>query len=313
MTFLFIQAETSASFEAAKIGTFGFGVFDFFRESPQLPRSPGVNNAAALVRAIYDQSGKFKKGKPRCKLFYATTGRWNETDHLLARLQAVKADLLETDLFGSVDFLPKGSAELQGAYYKSRNAVSTEFTFATKITVPDVPNVSEAYIGLLPWGEFKKLITDENGLLLKQLFFDNLRDWQGYNKVNEEIQATLKSSTRARFALMNNGVTVIAGSVQTTGNKVTIEDYQIVNGCQTSHVLFMERESLDDKAISVPLKLIATTDEDVKKSIIKATNRQTDQGAPVLRPRDFPQVVGSPFRNLPDSASAVLRAKAPTI
>lgn len=66
-----------------------------------------------------------------------------------------------------------------------------------------------------------------------------MRDWQDYNPVNSEMKQTLASDTlRARFALMNNGVTIIAKTLRTTGNRFYIEDYQIVNGCQTSHVLF---------------------------------------------------------------------------
>ena len=35
-------------------------------------------------------------------------------------------------------------------------------------------------------------------------------------------------------------------SVQPTGDKFHIEDYQIVNGCQTSNVLYEERAVLDE-------------------------------------------------------------------
>ena len=37
VTFIFVQAERSASFDSSKIGQFGFGVVDFFSESPKLP------------------------------------------------------------------------------------------------------------------------------------------------------------------------------------------------------------------------------------------------------------------------------------
>jgi recombinase-like zinc beta ribbon protein len=52
-----------------------------------------------------------------------------------------------------------------------------------------------------------------------------VRDWQDYNAVNTEIKASLgRPETRARFALMNNGVTVIAKTLRATGNKFRIED-----------------------------------------------------------------------------------------
>jgi hypothetical protein len=58
------------------------------------------------------------------------------------------------------------------------------------------------------------------------------------------------------------------------GGMFTIEDFQIVNGCQTSNVIFDQRAKLDD-AMMVALRLIFSKDEDVIESIIFATNQQT--------------------------------------
>src|SRR5262249_47218369 len=85
----------------------------------------------------------------------------------------------------------------------------------------------------------------------------------------------LDSDHKSRFVLMNNGVTVIARSVRHAGARFTIEDFQIVNGCQTSHALFNAKDNLDD-TVTVPLRLIVTEDEQVIESIIHATNRQTE-------------------------------------
>lgn len=70
------------------------------------------------------------------------------------------------------------------------------------------------------------------------------------------------------------GVTIIARTLRATGNRFHVEDYQIVNGCQTSHVLFDQRGNLD-RTVMVPVRLIATQDEEVIAAIVKATNRQT--------------------------------------
>ena len=70
------------------------------------------------------------------------------------------------------------------------------------------------------------------------------------------------------------GVTIISSTLRATGNRFHLEDYQIVNGCQTSHVLFDQRANLDDTVL-IPLRLIATRDEELIAAIVKATNRQT--------------------------------------
>jgi hypothetical protein len=82
------------------------------------------------------------------------------------------------------------------------------------------------------------------------------------------------SNTQAYFPLLNNGVTVVTQELTSTGNKMVLDDYQIVNGCQTSFVLHETRDSLDSDVL-VPLRLIETKDADVRNLIIKATNRQT--------------------------------------
>jgi hypothetical protein len=276
VTFVFVQAERSSSFESAKIGQFAFGVQDFFKSKPTLPRSRAVAAAAAVMSAVYDRSSKFKRGNPTCKLYYVTTGSWTRDAVLEARRKAVVDDLVALRLFRDVEFNPVDANTIQRLYRESKNSVSHEFEFVQRTVVPDIPGVSEAYLGLLPAQEFLGLIQDENGELLKAIFYDNVRDWQDYNLVNSEMRETLASDLlRARFALMNNGVTVIAKTLRTTGNRFYIEDYQIVNGCQTSHVLFDQADILD-KSVMVPLRLISTQDEDVIASIIKATNRQTE-------------------------------------
>src|SRR5262249_22122313 len=96
---------------------------------------------------------------------------------------------------------------------------------------------------------------------------------QEYTPVNDDIRETLASEARSRFVLMNNGITIIARTIKQANHRFTIEDFQIVNGCQTSHVVFNE-EGLDD-SVCIPLRLIQTRDEKVIESIIHATNNQS--------------------------------------
>jgi AIPR protein len=74
---------------------------------------------------------------------------------------------------------------------------------------------------------------------------------------------------------MNNGITLIAKTVRQIGTRFVIQDFQVVNGCQTCNVLWSKRADLD-QSVLVPLRLISTDDEDVIVDIIRATNRQTE-------------------------------------
>ena len=139
-----------------------------------------------------------------------------------------------------------------------------------------LPESPKLIYGLLPVTEFLSVLRDEDGDMIKSIFYDNVRDWQDYDAVvNKEIRETLESDFKDRFVLMNNGITIIARTLRTVANRFHIEDFQIVNGCQTSHVLFDQREKIDD-SVMIPVRLIATQNEDVINSIIRATNRQTE-------------------------------------
>jgi hypothetical protein len=227
------------------------------------------------MAAIYKRSSKFKRGNPICRLYYVTTGKWVGDQTLEARRKTVISDLENTGLFREVDFTPIDAESLQELYRQTKNAISREFNFVNRIVVPEVPGVREAYLGSLPVSEFLKVLGDDNDEIIGSLFYDNVRDWQGDNEINSEIKATLESNAKARFVLMNNGITIIAHNLQPTGNKFLIEDYQIVNGCQTSHVLFNQRDQIDE-TVMVPVRLIGTQDKEVINAIIRATNRQTE-------------------------------------
>jgi len=62
--------------------------------------------------------------------------------------------------------------------------------------------------------------------------------------------------------------------VRVQGTTLHISNFQIVNGCQTSHVLYEHRDALTDDFM-VTLKVVETTDEDVFSELVRATNSQS--------------------------------------
>nr|WP_289227651.1 AIPR family protein [Parabacteroides goldsteinii] len=103
-----------------------------------------------------------------------------------------------------------------------------------------------------------------------------MRDFQGENDINREIAATLSSSDSDKFVILNNGITIICKELRNiVRNRFLLGDYQIVNGCQTSHILYYNKDSIGDN-VYVSVKIISTLDEDTVSKIVKATNRQTE-------------------------------------
>lgn len=268
------QAKSGGNFSGSEISNFFFGVKDLFSAEPALPRNSDVADKEALIRAIYKKSPLFKRGNPNLRMFYATTGKWQDDAKLSARIEHEKETLNDLNIFGDVAFQALDARTLQRLYASAKNRLSKSIEFASKITLPALPGIKESYLGYLPAEQYLKLITDDSGNIIRGLFYDNVRDFQGDNPVNLEIEETLKTPEQQLFVLMNNGVTIVSDSVSKTGDVFTIEDYQIVNGCQTSHVLYNNKDLLAP-SVHIPVKLIVSQDSDVKNRIIKATNRQT--------------------------------------
>lgn len=273
--FIFIQSKTSSNFDSGDIGKFLFGILDFFEQNPKLPRNELVQEKAEIMDYLYTKSASMIKGNPKCKIYYVTTGNWNEDPNLRARFDVSRDDLIEKNLFSNVETYPTGAPEIQKYYQTTKETISRQIVFPNKVTLSDIEGVNEAYIGTLEFNEFKKLITDEEGNILNSVFYDNIRAFQGDNPVNLKIEKTIKDKKFDQFVVLNNGITIVAKKVQPAGNRLNINDYQIVNGCQTSHVLYNQKDEDFIDKINVPIRIIASENEQLANEIIISTNSQT--------------------------------------
>ena len=283
-TFIFVSAKRSARFEESEIANLAMAVTDFFGDA-DLPRTAFLDGYLEVKDAVYQSGARFSRGLPRLKLYYVTLGRWEEPEVVVHRIALEKSRFDATDQFDSVDIIPIGARQLRDLYFRTQNPVETEFTLSQKVTLPAIPGVTQAYLGIIPAKEFVRLIADEAGQLRKSLFTDNVRDYRGAtNPVNAGIAATLQSPARNRFAILNNGVTIVARELRVTGDNLYMQSYQVVNGGQTSHVLFDEQSEIDD-TVWVPIRVIGTDDDELTTAVITATNSQTPVAAQELNSR----------------------------
>jgi AIPR protein len=274
VTYLFIQAKTSSSFDTKEMHAFYFGVSDFFSEEPKLPRNDDIEKYAELSEYILDNASDFKDN-PICKTFYVTTGVVNEDQNISAVVNSSKNELESYNLFERVDPNVIGANDLGKLYRKTKNPITSKFTFSNKVTLPEIAGIDQSFFGVLPFSELRKLLIDDNDNL-QSIFDDNVRDFQGVaNLVNSNINETLTNENPELFSVLNNGVTIVADSIKTSANTITVSDYQIVNGCQTSNVLYENRNNAGIDGINIPLRLIVTSNEDIKSQITVSTNNQT--------------------------------------
>lgn len=100
------------------------------------------------------------------------------------------------------------------------------------------------------------------------LFEKNIREYLGNKGINKRIYETLKDEQeRKNFFYYNNGITVICSKINTAksvtpntktgshvGIKFTIENPQIVNGCQTVNSIFSALKEYDEEDIEKAFK-----------------------------------------------------------
>ena len=82
--FIFIQSKTSEKFEKKEITSFGDGVYDFLSEKPAYPHDEALSEAHKVFNKTIDNVHKVKHGKPNAKLYFVTTGAWNDEKELFS-------------------------------------------------------------------------------------------------------------------------------------------------------------------------------------------------------------------------------------
>jgi len=274
--FIVVQAKTSPRFEAKVISDLADNLRHVFAPAALVyPASGDVVDLRTSIRALYTEISKFADKPPRLRVRYVTTGE-QVADFVEKKLRAAERSLSALERFAEVEFACVTRSELIKLEKRATGAVNASFAMVKKFAMPKAPGVEQACTGLLSATDLvTNVLTDAGGGIRKTLFHENVRDFQGYNTVNGEIRnSLLDEDRRRRFAVLHNGITIVARDMWVVGDEVHIKDFQIVNGCQTCHVLFDLRDQLTPE-IQVHVRVVHSQDEDVIGGIVAATNLQT--------------------------------------
>lgn len=274
--FVFIQSKTSDKFSGDEIGTFVYGVKAFFEDESRRPKTnEKMERMIAIKDTIYEKSVDMVKN-PQLDLYYVCCGKWNDDNGLQNRIDVDIEPLIDSQNFCNVEFYKYDSDKISTAYKELKKKISRTFSMERRISFPDITGAKQSFLGIVSCKQFVSILTDSDGKMLTNIFEDNVRDFQGYNSVNNEIRETIDDTEdQKRFALLNNGITIVAKKVSVTGDNIEIYDYQIVNGCQTSYVLFDNREKIKDGTYII-IKVIEVSEEQLSDRVIYTTNRQTE-------------------------------------
>ncbi|MDA8230918.1 MAG: AIPR family protein [Magnetospirillum sp.] len=235
-----------------------------------------MKNAREIFDTVLKHVGKIRDGKPKAQAFFATTARASEDREILAAQQVLKTSLENTGYFSSVEVVLVNRDTIVEMWTAAEGQVEATLRVLGSAAFPRTPGIEEGYAVTVRAKDFiDQILVDKNGRLRQRIFEENVRDFLGIGgDVNKEMADTIGDPMKQkRFGILNNGITMISPDVRVGGLEIFIRDFQIVNGCQTSNVLFENRERIDDDA-TIMLKLIETSDPAVVDDIVRSTNRQ---------------------------------------
>lgn len=147
------------------------------------------------------------------------------------------------------------------------------------------------FVALVNLAKYYSFIIDEEGELRKYIFESNVRDYQGHNAVNQDIQNSLETSTEEDFWWLNNGITLLTEEASLATNKeLVLKDPAVVNGLQTSNEIYhyfrQHPSAVDTETRNVLVRIIVPESEESRDKIILATNNQTNIPKSSLRAND---------------------------
>ena len=278
--FFLIQSKERTDFDSSAVNTFGIGVKNFFSE-PLFPENDKIKTIRELKDYIFSEEKVYRKlsANPSVRIFYVFCGETPNDEHT----KAVK-ELLIRGLKSCPDCLGEISMDIIDGKSIIERCKSLENDFNVELNIKDIipltvqnnVRIKKAYAFTCEATELLKLLTkSEDGSLRRSLFNSNVRDYLGNTgSVNSEIEHTIATEPEM-FLMCNNGITIVCSDfIQIRDKIVSIDNPQIVNGCQTCSTIFLQRNNDSLQNVQVLVKLICTDDNSITTKIVRGTNKQ---------------------------------------
>lgn len=277
----FIQSTTQKSFDQQKFSSFTDSVVSFligtFRIEP----------FSTIIRRFLDEDGEYinrLEDTPEISLYFISARTEFEAGRIIGEEKAKinkREELKNVCRLNKFYVLQKD--EIKRKYDNISKFHTVEMEFDSNVQLESNENgIEMSLLTSIRFSELKKLILTSDNNLKSNLFVENVRSYIGHTPVNIDIEKTLKDQKkRLFFPYLNNGLTILCDRI----NRHRVKDKlfeltfpRIINGCQTTTSLFKMFKDSDNPCeiddVEVIAKVISTQNEDLKKSIIYATNNQ---------------------------------------
>lgn len=275
--FIFIQSKNRVGLDVGEFQKFAWGIRNFLSEG-FLPENEHLTELREVKRYILSNEKIISKldKLPSLYIYYVSVGAEPSDSNFEGARSMLESDLSK----GYYDYI---SIKAVGGTQLGKYCRELENKFEKSINIKDIfplivndhEKVSKAYAFTCGACEFLHLLEKDDGQLRRSLFNDNVRDYLGNRgSINHEIEKTIIENPEL-FLLRNNGVTIVCSDFKQVRDKlVTLENPQIVNGCQTSNSIYRLREHPNIERVQLLVRVISTDDLAVSNSIVRGTNKQ---------------------------------------
>lgn len=283
-----IQSKNSNSFKETSLQKFDNSADDIFNFEKTIDKLKPVynSNLIAHIELFRETYLKLIAKQPKLIVNYYYVAKANEVHPNVNR----KVDKLKETIS---KYFTKVEVNFEFVTAKRLIDLSrSEKKAAFNLNLSESPITTQegGYICLVNLNDYYNFIKDEKGNIIKHIFDANVRDYQGSVIVNKEIYDSLQSKDSIDFWWLNNGITIVSEKTNLSNKIFTIENPQIVNGCQTSFEIFNffkdnpERIKIEKRNIMI--RVIEINQDDTRSKIIKSTNSQTQIPLATLRGTD---------------------------
>lgn len=274
---IFIQSKTSNSIELGDFLKFKEATLRLISEDDYCSECAVQLEAREALDVVIENVAKIKNGRPNIRAVYATAGSNEPQEPQCQAKKKMTSEIYSTKCFDQILVEFVNADYLVSEWVSSYSGIEVDLEMHSHAGLPQIKGIEESYLAVIRAKEFvEKLLISADGNIRSQLFEDNVRHYLGStNDVNSSIAETISDpQKRTRFPVLNNGITIVSPDVVVRTNKLHIRDPQIVNGCQTSHVLFENRSAISDEMM-LTVKIVEAEDEDVYTELVQATNSQS--------------------------------------
>lgn len=273
--FIFIQSKHKNHFDKGELLKFLTGVRDFLSDTRRFKHNEGLNFWKDLKNYLLDDKKMMNWEKnPSARIYYVVLGKWKNERELTGCSEQFEQDLKALRTYDEIYTHYIDSEGLKKICDNNKNTFSVSLQTNQLLPLTEVQDVSNSCMALCYARDFVSVLQTDEGLIRKQIFNDNVRDFQGENSVNSEIEQTIINNP-TRFILMNNGITIVCDEYKQQNTRLTLKNPQVVNGCQTSYVIFNAfNKSIDISNVPLTIKIISTESDEISNAIVRGTNRQ---------------------------------------